>query len=353
MHTELEALGWSEVLAAQFEPYESEGLIPARVAVEHRSAYVVYTTAGELPAEVVGRLRFEAASPADLPAVGDWVAVRTHDGGAATIHAVLPRKSKFSRKVTLSNAEEQIVAANVDTVLLVSGLGHDLNVRRIERYLALAWESGAEPVVVLTKADLVDDVAAAVAEIETVAFGVPVLAVSGITGAGVEQLEPYLRPGRTAALLGSSGVGKSTLVNYLLGTDLLATNELRSDGRGRHTTSHRQLIRIPGGALLLDTPGMRELQLWEADEGLDTTFDDIARLASECRFNDCAHETEPGCAVRAALESGVLDADRLASYRKLERELALLERRLDARARSEARRAIARAARQRRRPKQY
>jgi ribosome biogenesis GTPase / thiamine phosphate phosphatase len=350
---DLESLGWNESLAEAFQPFTNEGFVAARIAVEHRGAYILYAATGELTAAPTGRLRHEAQSPADLPAVGDWVAVRPVDGGRAAIEAVLPRRSKFSRKVPWTPTEEQVVAANADTVFIVSGLGHDLNLRRLERYLTVAWESGADPAIVLTKADVWPNVDAAVADAETVALGVPIHALSAVTGEGVDQLAPHLRAGRTVALLGSSGVGKSTLVNHLLGYDLLATREVRADGRGRHTTSHRQLIMLPGGALVIDTPGMRELQLWETPHGLEASFDDVATLARECRFSDCAHETEPGCAVRSALERGVLDTARLASFRQLQRELRRLELRASARLRSEERKKRSRAARQRRRPKLY
>jgi len=334
----LTPLGWSPFFEDAFEPYAAAGLIPARITAQHRGAAVLVTADGELRADVAGRLSHEAES-GDMPAVGDWVAVRPREEGRATIHAVLPRRTKFSRKEALSRTAEQVVAANIDTVFLVSGLGPDLSARRLERYLTMAWESGAEPVIVLTKIDLVDDVAASVAEIESIAFGVPVHAVNGITGEGLEQLAPYLAHGRTVALLGSSGVGKSTLVNRLYGQEILATRAVReSDGTGRHTTTHRELVLLPQGGLLLDTPGMRELQLWEAEGGLEGAFADITALAATCRFSDCAHRHEPGCAVLAALEHGELAPERLESYRKLQRELLALEARQDARLAAEERR---------------
>jgi ribosome biogenesis GTPase len=260
--------------------------------------------------------------------VGDWVA---YAGGL--IHGVLPRRTAFVRRAAGNETVEQVLAANIDTVFLVMAFYRDLNPRRLERYLALAWESGADPAIVLTKLDLADDADAAITEIESVALGVPVHPVSAVTGEGLDELEPYLGPGRTVVLLGSSGVGKSTLVNALLGEERQATKEIRAfDGRGRHTTTARELIGLPGGGLVLDTPGMRELQLWEAAEGLIGTFGDIDELALTCRFSDCSHESEPGCAVRDAV-----DADRLESWRKLGRELRHLELKQDARARSEAR----------------
>jgi ribosome biogenesis GTPase / thiamine phosphate phosphatase len=334
----LEALGWSPFFADGFEPYREEGVIPARVAIRHHGPCVLFAELGELGGVPAGRL-----DEPELPAVGDWVAARPLPGERkALIEAVLPRRSAFTRKEAWRRTAQQVVAANVDTVFLVSDFGRDLNVRRLERYLAAAWESGAEPVIVVNKADLVADPAAALADVEAIAFGVPVHPVSAATGEGLEALATYLVRGRTVALLGSSGVGKSTLVNRVSGRTVLATAETRSDGRGRHTTTHRELVPLPGGALLLDTPGMRELQLWGTDDGLERTFADVAALASACRFNDCAHESEPGCAVRAALDDGSLAADRWESYRKLQRELRALEIRQDARLRSEARKQIRR-----------
>jgi ribosome biogenesis GTPase / thiamine phosphate phosphatase len=335
---DLNALGWSPGREREFELYAADALAPARVAAQHRGAYVIYAAAGERPAELAGRLRHAAASPADLPAVGDWVAVA--DGphaSAATIHALLERETVFLRKAAGEESVEQVVAANVDVVFLVSAFGDDLNVRRVERYLAAGWESGAQPVVVLNKSDLSADLEAEVAEVEAVAFGVPVHVVNGLDGTGVEELRSHLAGNRTVALLGSSGVGKSTLLNRLLGWERQETQGLRGDGKGRHTTTHRELVPLEGGGLVLDTPGMRELGLWDSAAGVDETFADVVELAEQCRFADCAHETEPGCAVRAALEEGSLTEERFESYRKLQRELLRLELKTDARARSELR----------------
>jgi ribosome biogenesis GTPase / thiamine phosphate phosphatase len=329
---DLQRLGWSPFFAEPFQQYRSEGLVPGRVAVQERGSYLVYTEEGERWAEITGRLRHGTASAADFPAVGDWVALGDR------IHAVLPRQTKFSRKVPWLKTEEQVLAANVDVVFLVMALTErDFNPRRLERYLAMAWESGAEPVVVLSKADLCDDVPGHLAEAEAVAFGVSVHVTSAVTGDGLEELRACFSGNRTAALLGSSGVGKSTLINAFLGSELLRTNEIRSDGRGRHTTTHRELVPLPDGGLLLDTPGMRELQLWTADSGLDETFTDVSELAARCRFNDCSHDGEPGCAVRAALADGSLATERYASYEKLQRELHHLEVRLDKRLQAEER----------------
>jgi ribosome biogenesis GTPase len=339
---DLESLGWDASFADAFRPYEQDGLAPARAAVEHRSEYVVYTEQGELRAELAGRLRNDD----EHPAVGDWLAVAPRPGeGRATIHAVLPRRTAFTRKVAFAETKAQVVSANVDVVFVVCGLDANYNIRRIERYLTLAWESGATPVVLLTKADLRADVDLRVLEVESIAYGVAVHAVSAPNGDGVETVRAHVPRGRTAALLGSSGVGKSTLVNALLGEELLATREIREDGRGRHTTTHRQLVPLPDGGLVLDTPGMRELQLWDAQDGLDTAFVEIAELAARCRFSDCAHSREPGCAVRRALADGTLDVERFESWRKLQRELERLARKQDARARSDARKERARFAR--------
>jgi ribosome biogenesis GTPase len=334
----LQHLGWDTALDAEFRPHSDSGLRAGRVAVEHRGALVLYTADGEMWADVPGRLRHRAASAADLPAVGDWVAWDRHPQAArATVAAVLPRRTAFVRKAAGFEAVEQVIAANVDVVFVVTSLDRDLNPRRLERYLTLAWESGAEPVVVLTKADLCEGVDAAVAEVEGVTFGVPAHAVSAVTGEGLEALAAHVGGGRTATLVGSSGVGKSTLVNALHGDAGLETGGVRDDGRGRHTTTRRELVVLASGGCLIDTPGMRELTLWDAEEGLGQAFDDIEQLAGECRFSDCLHQGEPGCAVGAAISSGRLDAARLESYRRLERELRYLETRHDARARSEQR----------------
>jgi ribosome biogenesis GTPase / thiamine phosphate phosphatase len=327
----LNDLGWDEGFAASFEPHKDE-CEPARVAAQHRGGYDVLTEAGERRVRLTGRLRHEAASAAELPAVGDWVVLRDD-----TIHAVLPRRSAFSRKAAWSTTEEQVLAANLDAVFVVSALNGDLNLRRLERYLTLAWESGATPVLVLTKADLCDDVGAALLGVEQVALGVATHAVSNLSGAGLDELTPYLGPARTVALLGSSGVGKSTLANRLAGEERQVTHEIAEDGRGRHTTTSRQLIPLPGGALLVDTPGLREIQLWDADDGIQEAFADVDELAADCRFSDCAHQSEPGCAVQAAIDEGRLLSERLQSYRQLQRELKRLAMKQDARLRSEAR----------------
>jgi ribosome biogenesis GTPase len=337
---DLTALGWTPRLAEAFAPFAAEGLEPARVALEHTHIYRVFAAPGEYLARVSGRLRHHAEQRIDFPAVGDWVAIEPAAAGAeVTIHAVLPRSSRFSRRAAGDATEEQIVAANIDVVFLVSGLDGDYNPRRIERYLVVAWDSGATPVVVLNKSDLVDDAAAIVDEVRAAAPGVDVHAVSSRRPETLTPLRAYLGPGRTGALLGSSGVGKSSIVNQLIGQDLLRTRDVRaSDSRGRHTSTARQLVMLPDHGLLIDTPGMRELQLWESGEAVAGAFSDIEERAAGCRFRDCQHRAEPGCAVRAAVEAGDLTAERLESFYKLAAEQAHQARQMDARAQIEEKR---------------
>jgi ribosome biogenesis GTPase len=325
----LATLGWDADFAREFAPHRAQGRVPARVVAEHRGRYVADDGGGERPATLAGRLRHQVRAREHLPAVGDWAALGAGDDGAAVIHAVVPRRGAFLRKAAGEATEAQVLAANVDVALIATALPADLSERRIERYLALGWESGAVPVVVLTKADLAEDVDAAVRAVRIVAPGADVVAVSSVSGVGVDALGRWLRPGRTAVLLGSSGVGKSTLANRLMGAEVMRTGDVREDGKGRHTTTHRQLVKLAGGALLIDTPGMRELQLWTANAGVDAAFADLEALAARCRFGDCVHDAEPGCAVRAAAEFGALDPERLASWHRLRRELAWLSTRQD------------------------
>ncbi len=329
---DLKDLGWNPFFAQHFEAHKE--LVPARVACQHRDLYVVYSEAGELTAEVLGKWRHTARSPAEFPAVGDWVGVARREEDKATIHALLPRRSKFTRQVAGFRTDEQVIAANIDTLFLVNGLDGDFNLRRLERYLTLAWDSGAAPVIVLNKADQCPEVEERVAEVEGIAFGVPIHPVSALEGQGLEALSPYLGAGRTVAVVGSSGVGKSTLTNSLLGQQRLKVTAVREDdSRGRHTTSHRELVLLAQGGLIVDTPGMRELQLWADEEDLSEGFGDVEELATRCRFGDCRHQREPGCAVRAAVNQGKLDEGRLESYFKLKREIENLSRRQEQKAR--------------------
>ena len=316
--TLLHKLGWDDGWEASFADHRAAGLVPARVAIQHRGAYDLIAETGEMRASATTRL-FKSD---ELPAVGDWVGL---DLATNLVEAVLDRRTSISRKEVWEATREQVLAANIDVAFLVQALPLDFNVRRLERYLAMAWESGAQPIVLLTKTDLVEDVTTYLDDVETITLGsCPALAVSAKTGAGLEQLRPWLEPNRTAVLLGSSGVGKSTIVNALVGEELIRTQEIREhDGRGRHTTTHRELIVLEAGGVILDTPGIRELQLWDAD--LEQTFADVEEIAAECRFSDCNHDQEPGCAIRAALEDGSLSVERWQSYVKLQRELAAIE----------------------------
>lgn len=345
----LAALGWTDELEAAFTPYVERGFIPARVVAEHRGGYYVRSELGDRLAQARGRLRDDELW-GGMPAVGDWVVVCDAPGDGFAIEALLPRRTKVSRKTPWLKAEEHILVANVDTVMLVTGLDQDFNPRRLERYLTAAWDSGADPVIVLTKLDMCDD-PGKVAEAESVAVGVPVHPVSNVTGEGIDAVRQLLEPAKTFVLLGSSGTGKSTLANRLAGRTVMETGDLRNDGRGRHTTRHRQLLVMPGGAILIDTPGLRELQIWEGD--IDSAFADIAELASQCRFNDCAHSTEPDCAVREALETGELDEGRWANYVKLQRELRSIEARSSRRLQRELKSRWRARARETRRARRY
>jgi ribosome biogenesis GTPase len=322
--------GWSATLAAAFSGHAAAGLTAGRVIIQQRDGYVVATDEGELKAKASGRLAHEAGE-AGYPAVGDWVALAIAPGEkAATIQAILPRSTAFVRRAADSLQRLQVIAANIDVAFVVTSLNADLNPRRIERFLAAAWQSGARPVVVLTKADLSEDPQGQAAEIAALAAGCPVLVVSAREGVGLDALRAQVAPGETCVLIGSSGVGKSTLVNAFLGHGRMATHAVREgDDRGRHTTSHRELILLADGRLILDTPGVREVGLMDADEGVAAVFDDIELLAQACRFNDCGHGNEPGCAVQAALKDGTLDPDRWAHFQKLGTELAAVEQKTD------------------------
>ncbi|MEM9487159.1 MAG: ribosome small subunit-dependent GTPase A [Cyanobacteria bacterium P01_F01_bin.116] len=328
---ELASLGWSDTFAHSFAAYADQGYCVGRVAVVYRSQYRLFTEQGELTATLTGKFRHQTQAPEEFPTVGDWVVMQTpSDVNQAIIEAVLPRKSQFSRQAAGNPTAAQVVAANIDTLFLVSGLDHDFNLRRIERYLVMAWESGANPVILLNKADLCEDLEHKQMAVEEIAFGVPIITLSALEKTNLEALAAYLEPRQTIALLGSSGVGKSTLTNQLMGSDVQTTQTVRTDdSRGRHTTTSRTMLRLPSGALLIDTPGMRELQLWLAEDSLDETFTDIETLAQHCRFRNCQHQSEPGCAVQAALATGELLEKRLSSYQKLQKEQTYLDRRQD------------------------
>lgn len=324
----LKQLGWDEFYKEEFHTIE-DGYAVARVFAEHKHIYKIYTEYGEMLSEISGKLRYGAMDGDEFPSVGDFVIVSLRTSEMkATIHKVLPRKSKFSRKVAGINTKEQIVASNIDTIFLVNSLNKDFNVRRIERYLILALESGASPVILLSKADLCEDLEAKLRETESVAANVPIHIISAIDNRGMDDLTQYLKPGRTIALLGSSGVGKSTLLNYLAGEVVQETKEVRGfDDRGRHTSTSREMFILGNGAIMIDTPGMRELQLWGGTEGISEAFEDIEILKSQCRFSDCMHKKEPGCAIKQALEDGLIDEIRFKSYVTLQKEIIMIERR--------------------------
>lgn len=330
-------LGWCSSLQHSFDLLARPDLSPARVITVLKNYYRVRTEAGERLARLSGRFSFDVASASDLPAVGDWVAIESAGATRAIIHHLLPRRTRISRKVAGREIEEQVIAANIDRVFVVSAMTQEFNLRRIERYLALVWESGAQPVIVLNKADLAGDIADLTAELAFIAPGTPVHVVSATRNAGLEDLQPYLTSGQTVAFVGSSGVGKSTIINRLLGSEVQPTLPVREhDDRGRHTTTTRELFTLPGGGMVIDTPGMRELQLWQMEEGVSAAFGDIAQIALDCRYRDCSHRSEPGCAVREAINAGLLDRGRLENLFKLQAEQAFLDTKLDLHAALEA-----------------
>ncbi|MFO0648379.1 MAG: ribosome small subunit-dependent GTPase A [Polyangiales bacterium] len=314
-----EALGLGDAQRAAM----GDGELAGRVVGESKGEYRVWAGGREYAAECVGRFLARASGRGELPAVGDWVTLEATDHNRARVRALLPRSTKFSRRAAGNRDDEQVVAANVDVAFITAGLDGDFNLRRLERYLAVAWESGATPVVLLTKCDLVDDVGARVEEARRVAGRAEVIATSAVRGDGLDRVRALLAPRVTVAFMGSSGVGKSTVANALLAREAQRTAGVREhDQRGRHTTTHRELFVLPTGALLIDTPGMRELQLWDVSRGLDEAFEDVTGCVARCRFRDCGHGAEPGCAVREALASGALDPERFASWRKLSVEAA-------------------------------
>lgn len=337
----LDELGWNHFFQQQLSP--EEPFTPARVYRQDKNQYHLFSEQGKLTGIVPGRLRKEALSKAQLPCVGDWVLVSEIEGaetGTVLIERLLERKSKFSRKEAGDVVDEQIIAANIDTAFIVSGLDDNFNPHRIERYLLLSWNSGAIPVIILNKADLCDDIDKKVSKIQSIAAGTPIHVISATSDEGLEALQEYMTKGSTCVFLGSSGVGKSTIINTLLGFDKFETSSVREeDSMGRHTTTFRELVQTPDKGLIIDTPGMRELQIWADSSAISQSFDDVVTLAYQCKFSDCQHNTEPGCAITKALATGELAQDRLDSYYKLLKEVEHLESQKNTAARAEKKQA--------------
>lgn len=325
----LTLFGWDEFFEKQFQNFSGEEFSAGRVIRENKNNYIVATESGDLTGELSGKFYFNTENKSDFPAVGDWVILRPlHDEGKGIIESIMQRKSKFSRKTALNKTDEQIIASNIDFIFLVTSLNLDTNPRRIERYLTLAYESNITPVIVLSKSDLCENIDDIYGDIKFIAGDTDICVVSAYDNSGIEQLNKYFSGNRTVAFVGSSGVGKSTLINLLSGKEIMAVRDISTyKDKGRHTTSHRELTVLPNGGIIIDTPGMRELQMWEGSEGISETFSDIENYISMCRFSDCSHSSEPGCAVKSAIENGELDEDRYRNFIKLQKEIRYFENR--------------------------
>ncbi len=334
LNNNLFELGLNEEIIEEFKQYYKDGYI-GRVITEYKGMYKVITENDIILSQISGKISFEAVDRNDYPAVGDWVVLDRDrsDRGNAVIHGTLQRKSKLSRKVAGTDIDEQIIASNIDIIFICMSLNQDFNLRKLERYISIAWNSGGTPVVVLTKSDLCEDISEKLTEVEKVAIGIDIIHVSSLTYEGLEELKKYLTFGKTVVFIGSSGVGKSSLINLLLGQERLKTNEIReSDDRGKHTTTHRELILLPEGGVVIDTPGMREIQLLDEEESIEDAFSDITEISKHCRFSDCKHDKEPGCAVVKAIEEGVISKSRLDNYNKLKKEAEFIKRKMDRKA---------------------
>jgi ribosome biogenesis GTPase len=320
-------LGWNEFFENQFQVYKNRGLIPTRVAAENKQRYILVTESGELTGEVTGKLLYSSATSAELPKTGDWVAAAVFEKEKkAIIHSMLERKTKLSRKAADRKTEEQIIATNIDFVFVVQGLDNNFNLRRLERYVVSILESGAKPIIVLNKTDLVEEPTVMQRKVKEIIHGIPVILTDATRGIGIIDIKNILKVGLTGVFTGSSGVGKSTIINSLLDEHILETSTVSSSvNKGRHTTARREMLIIPNGGIVIDTPGMREFQLWSVDEGLNKLFDEVESIVLKCKFTDCTHTNEKGCAVIDALEKGIIDEERLDSYRKLQKELDYLE----------------------------